>query len=152
VRNPYGIAADPAGRIWFTDNGATNLPDDVSAGDEVNLLNPGAIGGGEGSTPYYGFPLALSGSVPDWYAKPVLALANAAAPTGIAWAYDTIWFGQYGRNPGLYRLARGADGRAVAERVLMGWPVLALATAPDGALWMGMGDGGLYRITPGCNN
>jgi glucose/arabinose dehydrogenase len=152
VRNPYGITADPAGRIWFTDNGATNLPDNISAGDEVNVLSPGAIGGGEGSTPYYGFPLALSGSTPDWYVKPVLALENTAAPTGIAWAYDTVWFGQYGRNPGLYRLARGADGRAMAERVLLGWPVLALATAPDGALWMGMGDGGLYRITPGCAN
>jgi hypothetical protein len=32
----------------------------------------------------------------------------------------------------------------------MAWPVLALATAPDGALWVGMGDGGLYRVTPGC--
>ncbi len=61
VRNPYGITADPSGRIWFTDNGATNVPDEVSAGDEVNLLEPGAIGGSEESTPYYGFPLALSG-------------------------------------------------------------------------------------------
>lgn len=152
VRNPYGITADPAGRIWFTDNGATNLPDNISAGDEVNVLNPGAIGGGEGATPYYGFPLALSGNPPDWYAKPALVLPNTAAPTGIAWAYDTIWFAQYGRDPGLYRLARGADGRAMAERVLLGWPILAVATAPDGALWIGMGNGGLYRMTPGCAN
>ncbi len=152
VRNPYGITADPAGRIWFTDNGATNVPDEISAGDEVNLLDPGAIGGSEGATPYYGFPLALNGAPPDWYTAPVATLVNSAAPTGIAWAYDTIYFGVYGRYPGLYRLGRAADGSVAAERILHGWPILAVATAPDGALWIGMGNGGLYRVTPGCNN
>jgi hypothetical protein len=151
VRNAYGITADPAGRIWFTDNGATNVPDEILAGDEVDLLNPAAIGGSEGETPYYGFPLALSGPSPDWYTGSVVDLVNSAAPTGIAWAYDTIFFGQYGRDPGVFRLGRGADGRIVAERIIMAWPVLALATAPDGALWVGMGDGALYRMTPGCD-
>jgi len=152
VRNPYGITSDPAGRIWFTDNGATNVPDEISAGDEVNMLNPGAIGGDEGSTPYFGFPLALSGAPPDWYSKPVAALVNSAAPTGISWAYGTIFFGEYGRHPGLYRLGSAADGAVIPERILHGWPILAVKTAPDGALWIGMGDGGLYRITPGCGN
>ncbi|HAJ35859.1 MAG TPA: hypothetical protein DCL15_09210, partial [Chloroflexi bacterium] len=152
VRNPYGITADPSGRIWFTDNGATNVPDEISAGDEVNLLDPGAIGGSEGETPYYGFPLALNGAPPDWYTAPVATLVNSAAPTGIAWAYDTIYFGVYGRYPGLYRLGQATDGAVVAERILHGWPILAVATAPDGALWIGMGNGGLYRVTPGCNN
>jgi glucose/arabinose dehydrogenase len=151
VRNPYGITADPAGRIWFTDNGATNVPDEIAAGDEVNVLDPGAITGDEGSSPYYGFPLALSGSTPDWYSSPALTLVNSAAPTGITYAYDTIFYGEYGRNPGLYRVGKAADGSLVGERVMMAWPVLALATAPDGALWLGMGDGGLYRLTPGCN-
>jgi len=150
VRNPYGITADPSGRIWFTDNGATNVPDAISAGDEVNLLDPATIGGDEGSTAYYGFPLALNGEAPDWYAKPVAALVNSAAPTGITWAYDTIFYGEYGRNPGLYRLGKAGDGSVINERIMMAWPVLALATAPDGALWVGMGDGGLYRMTPGC--
>ena len=148
VRNPYGITRDPAGRIWFTDNGATNVPDAISAGDEVNLLNPGAIGGGEGDTPYYGFPLALNGSPPDWYTSPVVALPNSAAPTGIAWAFDTVFFAQYGRYPGLYRLGRSADGAVVAERIMQGWPILALGTAPDGALWIGLGNGALYRMVP----
>jgi hypothetical protein len=152
VRNPYGITVDPAGRIWFTDNGATNVPDEISAGDEVNLLDPGAIGGGEGATPYYGFPLTLSGASPDWYTGPVAGLVNSAAPTGIAWAYDTVYFGVYGRFPGLYRLGRAADGSVAAERILHGWPILAVTTGPDGALWIGMGNGGLYRVTPGCNN
>ncbi|MCO5212141.1 MAG: PQQ-dependent sugar dehydrogenase [Caldilinea sp.] len=152
VRNPYGITSDPAGRIWFTDNGATNVPDEISAGDEVNMLNPGAIGGDEGSTPYFGFPLALSGTPPDWYSKPVAALVNSAAPTGITWAYGTIFFGEYGRNPGLYRLGSAAGGTVIPERILHGWPILAVTTAPDGALWIGMGDGGLYRVTPGCDN
>lgn len=152
VRNPYGITVDPAGRIWFTDNGATNVPDEISAGDEVNLLDPGAIGGSEGATPYYGFPLALNGAPPDWYTAPIATLVNSAAPTGITWAYDTVYFGVYGRYPGLYRLGRTADGAVVAERILHGWPILAVATAPDGALWIGMGNGGLYRVTPGCNN
>ena len=152
VRNPYGITSDPAGRIWFADNGATNVPDEISAGDEVNLLDPGAIGGGEGATPYFGFPLALSGAPPDWYTGPVAALVNSAAPTGITWAYDTIYFGVYGRYPGLYRLGRNADGAVIPERILHGWPVLAVTTAPDGAIWIGLGNGGLYRITPGCSN
>jgi hypothetical protein len=152
VRNPYGITDDPAGRIWFTDNGATNVPDSISAGDEVNMLDPAAIGGGEGATPFYGFPLTLSGESPDWYVKPVVDLVNSAAPTGITWAYDTVYFGVYGRYPGLYRVGRTASGAAVAERILHGWPILAVATAPDGAIWIGMGAGGLYRITPGCAN
>jgi glucose/arabinose dehydrogenase len=151
VRNPYGITADPAGRIWFTDNGATNVPDEIAAGDEVNVLDPSSIGGDEGSTPYYGFPLALSGEIPEWYADPALTLVNSAAPTGITHAYGTIFFGEYGRNPGVYRVAKTGDGALVGERIMMAWPVLSLATAPDGALWVGMGDGGLYRLTPGCN-
>ncbi len=151
VRNPYGITADPSGRIWFTDNGSTNVPDDIPAGDEVNVIDPATITGDDATSPYYGFPLALSGNPPDWYVKPVLTLVNSAAPTGIAYAYDTIFYGEYGRNPGVYRVAKAADGTLVGERIIMGWPVLSLATAPDGALWVGMGDGGLYRLTPGCN-
>ncbi|MGL4649468.1 MAG: hypothetical protein ACRC1H_08660, partial [Caldilineaceae bacterium] len=66
------------------------------------------------------------------------------------WALGTIYFAQYGKNPGLYRVGVDGAGTLVAERLLLGWPILALATAPDGALWMGMGDGGLFRITSGC--
>ena len=150
VRNPYGITTDPGGRIWFTDNGATNLPDDQLAGDEVNLLNPASITGNDETAPYYGFPLALNGNPPDWYVGSVVDLVNAAAPTGITWAYNTIFFGQYGKDPGLYRLGRNADGKVVAERLMVIWPLLATATAPDGALWIGTGNGGLFRITPGC--
>ncbi|MGL4648216.1 MAG: PQQ-dependent sugar dehydrogenase, partial [Caldilineaceae bacterium] len=149
VRNPYGITADPAGGIWFTDNGATNLPDDVSAGDEVNLLAPATISGDDSTSPYYGFPLALTGAA-EWYSDPAITLPNTSAPTGITWALGTIYFAQYGKNPGLYRVGVDGTGTLVAERLLLGWPILALATAPDGALWMGMGDGGLFRITSGC--
>ncbi len=36
-------------------------------------------------------------------------------------------------------------------RHLMRWAaLLAVTTAPDGALWVGTGSGGLYRMTPGC--
>jgi hypothetical protein len=152
LRNPYGLAADPTGRLWITDNGATNVPDDISAGDEVNLFDPRAVAPGtaEDATPYYGFPLALNGAPPDWYTKPVIDLPNTSAPTSITWAYGTLFFGVYGRNPGLYRIGRGADGQMVAERVLLAWPLLATATAPDGALWIGTGAGGLFRVTPGC--
>ncbi|MCL4861966.1 MAG: hypothetical protein KJZ93_21300 [Caldilineaceae bacterium] len=151
VRNPYGITADPAGRLWFTDNGATNVPENVSAGDEVNLLDPRTVAPGtpEDATPYYGFPLALTGAA-DWYTPPVVDLPNTAAPTSITWAYGTLFFGVYGRDPGLYRLGRTTSGALVAERVVLAWPVLAVTTAPDGALWMGTGSGGLFRITPGC--
>jgi len=151
VRNPYGLTADPAGRIWFTDNGATNVPGDTTAGDEVNFLDPSTLSsaGDESTTPYYGFPLALAGIQKEWWTGPVLALPNTSAPTSITWAYGTIYYAQYGRDPGLYRVA-SAGGRLVAERVLLSWPIQALATAPDGALWVGTGSGGLYRITPGC--
>jgi hypothetical protein len=152
LRNPYGLTADPAGRLWFTDNGATNVPENVSAGDEVDLFDPRTAppGTGEEATPYYGFPLALTGNPPDWYTEPVLALPNTSAPTGITWAYGTIFFGQYGRDPGLYRLGRASNGQVVAERIMVVWPLLAVATAPDGALWIGTGAGGLFRLTPGC--
>ena len=151
LRNPYGLTADPAGRLWFTDNGATNVPENVSAGDEVNLFDPGNTPPGtpEESTPYYGFPLAITSPQP-WYTLPVVDLLNTSAPTGITWAYGTIFFGQYGRNPGLYRLGRAANGQMVAERVMLVWPLLAVSTAPDGALWIGTGNGGLFRLTPGC--
>ena len=151
LRNPYGVAVDPSGRIWFTDNGATNVPENVSAGDEVNAFDPGATPPGtpEDATPYYGFPLALT-SPQSWYTGPVVDLFNTSAPTSLTWAYGTIFFGQYGRNPGLYRLGRSASGAMIAERVMLVWPLLSTATAPDGALWIGLGNGGLYRMTPGC--
>ena len=154
-RNPYGLAKDPYGRLWVTDNGATNMPGDYSAGDEVNLFEPAklsgaAAAGDETATPFYGFPIALAGNPPGWYTPPVLPLYNASAPTGITWAYNTIFYAQYGRDPGVYRLSV-SGGRAIAERILFVWPVQAMATAPDGALWIGTGSGGLYRITPGCN-
>jgi hypothetical protein len=85
-----------------------------------------------------------------WYSLPVVDLRNTSAPTGITWAYGTIFFGQYGRDPGLYRVGRAGDGQMIAERVMLVWPLLAVTTAPDGALWIGTGTGGLFRLTPGC--
>ena len=154
VRNSYGIAVDPLGRIWFTDNGATNVPGDYNAGDEVDLLDPrtlsaAANAGDVNATPYYGFPMALGGVNKDWWTAPVLTLSNSAAPTGITWAYDTIFFANYGRDPGLFRLAN-AGGAIIAERIMHNWPVQAVATAPDGAIWIGTGTGALYRLVPGC--
>lgn len=158
VRNPYGIATDPLGRLWFTDNGATNVPGTFGAGDEVNLLDPrtlsaAAVSGDENGTPFYGFPMTLGGVNKDWWSEPVLTLPNSAAPTGITWAYDTIFFAQYGRDPGLYRMAMdeaNTGGGLIAERVLLGWPIQAVTTAPDGAVWIGTGTGGLFRLQPGC--
>lgn len=154
VRNPYGLTADPSGRLWFTDNGATNVPGDYTAGDEVNFFDPNtlsaaAAAGDEAATPYYGFPLALTGAQKEWWTGPVLSLFNTSAPTGITWAYGTIFYAQYGRDPGLYRIA-SVGGRLTSERILLSWPIQAVTTAPDGALWIGTGSGGLYRMTPGC--
>ena len=154
VRNPYGIAVDPFGRIWFTDNGATNVHGDFNAGDEVDLLDPrtlsaAANAGDVNATPFYGFPLALGGVNKDWWTAPVLTLPNSAAPTGITWAYDTIFFANYGRDPGLFRMAN-SGGQIIAERIMHNWPVQAVTTAPDGAVWIGTGQGMLFRLVPGC--
>ncbi|MBX2999353.1 MAG: hypothetical protein KF893_12635 [Caldilineaceae bacterium] len=153
-RNPYGIAADPFGRIWVTDNGATNVAEEYLAGDKINLFEPAALPpeaiGNESATPFYGFPIALSGAWKDWWTPAVLPLLNTTAPTGITWAYGTVFFAQYGRNPGLYRMSN-SGGQAIAERVLLGWPIQAVTTAPDGAIWIGTGNGGLYRVAAGCN-
>ncbi|MDE0140602.1 MAG: hypothetical protein OXN19_03940, partial [Caldilineaceae bacterium] len=154
VRNPYGIAVDPFGRIWFTDNGATNVPGDFNAGDEVDLLDPrtlsaAANAGDVNATPFYGFPMVLGGVNKDWWTAPVLVLPNSAAPTGITWAYNTIFFANYGHDPGLFRMAN-AGGRIIAERIMHSWPVQAVATAPDGAVWIGTGEGLLFRLVPGC--
>lgn len=148
-RNPYGLARGPDGRLWVTDNGATNVPEGTSAGDEVNVFDPRTIAPGtpDGETPFFGFPLALTNGNPGWYTEPVIAMPNAGAPTGISWAYGTVYYGQYGVQPGLYRLARGGGG-TITERVMMGWPIVSLATAPDGSLWLGMGTGGVYRYHP----
>jgi glucose/arabinose dehydrogenase/mono/diheme cytochrome c family protein len=154
LRNPYGIAADPFGRLWVTDNGATNVAEEYLAGDEVNLfdpraLSPEAAAGNESATPFYGFPMHLSGMSKDWWTPPVLPLLNTTAPTGITWAYGTVYFAQYGRNAGLYRMST-SGGRTVAERVLLAWPIQSVTTAPDGAIWIGTGNGGLYRLVAGC--
>ena len=82
----------------------------------------------------------------------MVALPNTAAPTGLTWAFNTIFYGQYGKDPGLYRLGRDANGQVISERIMLAWPILATATAPDGALWVGMGTGELYRIVPGCGS
>jgi hypothetical protein len=126
------------------------VPDEISAGDEVNIFDPRSATGSDATAPYYGFPLALSGSPPDWYTAPAIGLPNASAPTGITWAYNTIFYAQYGRNPGLYRIGKAPNGQLASERILLIWPLLAVETAPDGALWLGSGDGGLFRLTPGC--
>lgn len=151
LRNPYGLAAAPDGRLWIADNGATNVPEDISAGDEVNVFDPRQTppGTAEASTPYYGFPLALTGANAGWKA-PVIDMPNSAAPTGITWAYNTVFYAQYGREPGLYRLGRDGSGRTIAERIMLGWPIVAVSTAPDGALWIGTATGRLYRMTTGC--
>jgi len=116
LRNPYGLASDVYGRLWITDNGATNVPNSISAGDEVSMFDPrmlsaDAIAGNEESTPYYGFPLALNGAPPSWYTGPIVDLPNASAPTGVTWAYDTVFFAIYGTKPGLYRMARAGRVR-----------------------------------------
>jgi hypothetical protein len=110
VRNPYGITARP-GRAHLVHRQRRHQR---AGRDQRRRRSERARSRRHrrrrGRTPYYGFPLALSGAPPDWYTAPVVGLVNSAAPTGITWAYDTVYFGVYGRFPGLYRLGRAADG------------------------------------------
>lgn len=150
VRNPYDMAVDPAGNVWFSENGATGIEDEYLAGDEINIIDKSALLDSGTTPPSFGFPLTLYGYLPKSYIPPAIPLRNSAAPTGVSWAYGTVFYAQYGRLPGLYRVGLNGTDELESERVMNAWPIIALETDASGTLWLGMGTGELLKVFPGC--
>lgn len=132
LRNPFGMAFAPDGRLYATENGPSL--------DEVNIITPGGN---------YGWPNVTGNSSMPQFLNPILTYSPSIAPTGIAFytggllredlrgaAFFGSWVGRQIRrivaNP-----ATGAFGDSVDF------------TAPEGILDVDMTiDGNLYFTTP----
>lgn len=143
LRNPFGIAIDPAtGETFVTENGPESF-------DEINRVVPGGN---------YGWPVVSGPATTDdvdglegRYRDPVLAYEQIIVPTGIAFAdpYNAIpsiagnmFFGTYGDQT-IHRVVMNRRRTRVIEDVV--WyhskePIVALAWGPRG----------LYYSTPGA--
>jgi len=86
LRNAVGLAFDPDGRLWATNNGRDGMGDDVPP-ETINLLN-----GGED----FGWPRCHAGDIPDpdlggdagceGVAPPAVTMQAHSAPLGLAFA------------------------------------------------------------------
>jgi glucose/arabinose dehydrogenase len=173
IRNTVGMAFHPVTReLWFSDNGADMLGDDVPA-DEINH----ATGPGQ----HFGFPYVHAGDIPDpefgtgraldGYVPPVVKIQAHSAALGIAFyngkmfpkAYDGALFiaehGSWNRSRKVgYRVSvvRFDDTGAHYEPFAEGWLVDEDAwgrpndvlMAPDGSLLISDDQAGaVYRVS-----
>ncbi len=152
-RNPYGLAYDPAGRLWDIEMGPMG-------GDELNLVKPGrnygwpAVSNGIN---YDGSPIPRHDTRPE-FEKPVVYWTPVIAPAGLAF-YDAALFPHWRGSAFTGGLASealvriGFDGKGGAneiERWDMDARIRDVAVAPDGALWLIEDDspGRLLRLSP----
>lgn len=137
-RNPLGIAADSAGRIWVSEMGPRG-------GDELNLLAEGEN---------YGWPEASMGRhydgrpirdhtegdgfrVPAQYWVPSISPGSLLIYQGElfeGWADSALLGGLSGET--LVRVQLDGEDTEIINRWDMGERIRALAEAPDGALWV----------------
>ena len=153
-RNPYGLAFDPAGRLWEIEMGP-------KGGDELNLILPGRN---------YGWPIVSNGDnysgqpIPDHPSRPDLEAPKlwwnpSISPGGLilysgalfpAWKGSAFIAALSGE--ALIRVTLNGTTAAPADQWKMGMRIRDLAQAPDGAIWLledGKGEHGrLFRITP----
>jgi len=157
LRNAYGLAFDPRGNLWATDNG-WDPPEDVEAPDELNLIVAGAD---------YGFPRVAGRPPPgDGSRAPEALFPSHAAVTGIVFydadlmpelrgsAFVTYWGPQDRADETLQKLVRlefGPDGVAVGDFAVgpgMERPI-ATAVGPSGHLFVAdFHSGKIIRIGP----
>ncbi len=153
LRFPYGVACDPSGAVWFTDNeGGGN------AGEELNRVEPGG---------FYGHnPRKYPGAGPA--TPPVARLAGGRGPGGIAfnppdndfngtggdlfvafWGPDFAWEeGSVSR----VRIVRMPDGSVSTREIPVARRLpkaVDLAFSPGGDLYVASYGRGGFNNTPG---
>ncbi len=151
-RNVLGLALDPEGRLWASEMGP-------KGGDELNLIVEGAN---------YGWPEVSNGSHYSGEDIPDHAPGDGFDPPKVFWTpsispgslmiYDgdlfPAWYGDafLGALSGEALVRVDLDGETATEKE--NWPmgerIRAVATAPDGAIWLAEdGDGGrLLELRP----
>lgn len=152
-RNPYGLAYDPAGRLWEIEMGPMG-------GDELNIVRRGRNYGWpvvSNGINYDGSPIPRHDTHPE-FEKPVVYWTPVIAPAGLVF-YDGALFPHWRGSAFTGGLASqalvriGFDGKGGAneiERWDMGARIRDVAVAPDGALWLIEDElpGRLLRLTP----
>jgi glucose/arabinose dehydrogenase len=122
-RNVQGLAWDPSGRMYATEFGQNTY-------DEINLIRPGAN---------YGWPEAEGKSDDPRFVNPILTWTTAeASPSGLAYAGGSLWAAAL-RGERLWQVPLGKDGspgRPVAHFTEKYGRLRAVATTPDGQLWV----------------
>ncbi len=122
-RNVEGMTVDTEGNLW-----ASEFGDDIA--DEINRIEPGEN---------YGWPEAEGPVGASGYAEPGITRRPADASwAGIAYAAGFLWAaGLRGERLWRVKVADGSlsDGRAFLRGEF--GRLRAVATAPDGALWLG---------------
>jgi glucose/arabinose dehydrogenase len=123
-RNVQGLAWDQRGHMFATEFGQDRF-------DEINLISKGHN---------YGWPVVEGfGGDRKRYTPPLLTWTTAeASPSGLAYAGGSLWAGALGGRR-LWQVpvsAKGTVGRPVAHFEGRYGRLRAVATAPDGSLWV----------------
>lgn len=123
-RNVQGLAWDPQGRMFATEFGQDRF-------DEVNRIEPGRN---------YGWPVVEGfGGDRSRYTPPLLTwTTDEASPSGLAYDRGSLWAGALGGRR-LWQVpvsSSGKVGRPVAHFEARYGRLRAVATAPDGSLWV----------------
>ncbi len=123
-RNVQGLAWDPQGHMFATEFGQDRF-------DEINRIEKGHD---------YGWPVVEGfGGDRKRYTPPLLTWTTAeASPSGLAYAAGSLWAGALGGRR-LWQVPVSASGkvsRPVAHFEARYGRLRAVATAPDGSLWI----------------